>query len=124
MDARDDAQMTCLMLAHAHVVHQLLAAGAKAELTDKHGMTALLLACALAHEAAAALLVEPTHAAGALDVVGDDGFSALLWAEERGLRNVAQRLRECGAVAVCRPADEDEEGRKGERKEREERRVY
>jgi hypothetical protein len=48
--------------------------------------------------------VDPTKAADALDAVGDDGFSALLWAEERGLRSVAQKLRECGAAAVRRPA--------------------
>ena len=53
---------------------------------------------------AAALLAEPSQAAGVLDAVGDDGFSALLWAEERGLRSVAQKLRECGAAAVRRPA--------------------
>ena len=36
--------------------------------------------------------------------MGGDGFSALLWAEERGLDGVAQSLRECGAAAVRRPA--------------------
>jgi hypothetical protein len=46
----------------------------------------------------------PLHAAEALDVVVGDGFSALLWAEELGLDGVAHRLRECGAVAVRRPA--------------------
>ena len=63
-----------------------------------------MLACAHGLEAAAALLAEPSQAAGVLDAVGDDGFSALLWAEERGLRSVAQKLRECGAAAVRRPA--------------------
>ena len=57
-----------------------------------------------AHEKAATQLVAPTHAAGALDVVGGDGFSALLWAEERGWDGVAQSLRECGAAAARRPA--------------------
>jgi hypothetical protein len=50
------------------------------------------------------MLVAPTNAAGALDAVGRDGFSALLWAEERRLDGVAQSLRECGAAAVRRPA--------------------
>ena len=54
------------------------------------------------HEPAAAQLVAPTHAAGALDVVGGDGFSALLWAEERGWDGVAQSMRECGAAAARR----------------------
>ena len=63
-----------------------------------------MLVCAHGLEAAAALLAEPSQAAGVLDTVGDDGFSALLWAEERGLRSVAQKLRECGAADVRRPA--------------------
>jgi hypothetical protein len=67
------------------------------------GRTALLLACVNGQKAAAVLLVAPTHAAGALDFVGSDGFSALMWAEERGLSDVAQRLRECGAADVRRP---------------------
>jgi len=41
----------------------------------------------------AAMLVAPTKAAGALDAVGRDGFSALLWAEERGMHGVAKSLR-------------------------------
>ena len=84
----------CDALAHAHV---------------QDGCTALWLACVNKHEGAAAELIEATKLAGALDnVVGDDGFSALLWAElwaeEHGLDSVAQRLRECGAAAVHRPA--------------------
>ena len=67
--------------------------------------TALLLACADGHEAAAALLVDPTKAADALDAVGDDGFSALLWvdSEERGLRSVSHKLCECGATDMHWP---------------------
>ena len=53
---------------------------------------------------AATQLVAPTHASGALDVVCGDGFSALLWAEERGWDGVAQTLRECGAAAARRPS--------------------
>ena len=85
-------------------VAEHIAAGADLKARDSLGWTALLLACAHGHEAAAALLAEPSQAAGVLDAVGDDGFSALLWAEERGLGSVAQKLRECGAAAVRRPA--------------------
>ena len=106
--ARDPLGRTALMAAIEHgfpgIVTALLAAGAKPDLVNKDNKTALLLACVFGHEAAAALLVDPTKAADALDTVGDDGFSALLWAEERGLRSVAQKLRECGAAAVRRPA--------------------
>jgi len=49
---------------------------------------------------AATQLVAPTHASGALDVVCGDGFSALLWAEERGWDGVTQSLGECGAVPL------------------------
>ena len=106
--ARDGRGRTALMAASEYgfpgIVTALLAAGAKPDLVNKDNKTALLLACVFGHEAAAALLVDPTKAADALDAVGDDGFSALLWAEERGLRSVAQKLRECGAAAVRRPA--------------------
>jgi len=74
------------------------------------GRTALLLACVNGQKAAAVLLVAPTHAAGALDFVGSDGFSALMWAEERGLSDVAQRLRECGAADVRRPTSRSSAG--------------
>ncbi len=82
-----------------HIAH-----GADLAARDGCGRTALVVACAHGHEPAAAQLVSPTHAAGALDVVGGDGFSALLWAEERGWDGVAQNLRECGAAVVRRPA--------------------
>ena len=74
-------------------------------------MTALLLACANRHENTAKLLVEPTLAAGALDVrtpapigVNNDGCSALIVAEERGLLSVAQMLRNSGAAPVRLPS--------------------
>ena len=77
------------------------------------GRTALLLACAHGHDAVVALLGAPTRAAGALDAIASSGFSALLWAEERGMDVVAQRLRELGAAAVRRPcAMRDDEPRK------------
>ena len=66
-----------LMAASEHgfagIVTALLAAGAKPELVNKDNKTALMLACARGHEAAAAMLVDSTMATGALDAVGD-GF--------------------------------------------------
>ena len=107
LDVADDEGNTALQHACLHglcgVAEQLLAAGARPDLVNKDNKTALVLACAHGLEAAAALLAEPSQAAGVLDAVGDDGFSALLWAEERGLRSVAQKLRECGAADVRRP---------------------
>ena len=66
--------------------------------------TALLSGCALGDETMAAMLVEPTTTAGALDAVGCDGCSALWWAESRGMHAVAQSLRDSGATAGRRPA--------------------
>jgi len=86
------------------LVAEHIAQGANLAARDGRGRTALVIACAHGHEKAATQLVAPTHAAGALDVVGGDGFSALLWAEERGWDGVAQSLRECGAAAARRPA--------------------
>jgi ankyrin repeat protein len=77
----------------AHIARE----GADLAARDGGGRTALVVACAHGHEKAATQLVAHTHAAGALDVVGGDGFSALLWAEERGWDGMAQNLRECGA---------------------------
>jgi len=50
------------------VVEHLSAAGAKPEITDMDGLTALLLACGKEDTAAANLLIAPTAAATALDV--------------------------------------------------------
>jgi ankyrin repeat protein len=97
---RAAAQVGDAELVAEHIARE----GADLAARDGCGRTALVVACAHGHEPAAAQLVAPTHAAGALDVVGSDGFSALLWAEERGLDGVAQSLRECGAAAVRRPA--------------------
>jgi len=88
----------------AELVAEHMAQGADLAARDGCGRTALVVACAHGHEKAASQLVVPTHATGALNVVGGDGFSALLWAEERGLDGVAQSLRKCGAAAVRRPA--------------------
>jgi hypothetical protein len=78
------------------IVRELLAAGAKPELTNDNGLTALLLACGNAHMEAAAVLVTATKAAGAHDVVGCDDTSAIMWAEMRSWDGVARSL--------CRPA--------------------
>jgi hypothetical protein len=95
--------LVAILLDRKEQVTEHLAKGA-ASARDGRGRTALLLACVHGHESAAALLAEPSQAAGVLDAVGDDGVSALLWAEERGWGSVAQKLRECGAAAVRRPA--------------------
>ena len=69
--AKRDTQAV-LMYACMHglnsVVKHLLAAGAKPEITDMDGLTALLLACGKEDTAAANLLIAPTAAATALDV--------------------------------------------------------
>jgi hypothetical protein len=83
---------------HAATVEVLLqTCGAKPELTDKRGMTAFAVACAEGHELVAEKLVAPTHAAGALEVQGRSGCSALLFAEAQGLASVVDKLHECGA---------------------------
>jgi hypothetical protein len=82
---------------HAATVEALVQTfRAKPELTDKRGMTALTLACAEGHEVVAEKLVAPTHAAGALEVQGPSGCSALPLAEAQGLANVVDKLHECG----------------------------
>jgi hypothetical protein len=82
---------------HAATVEALVqTCGAKPELTDKRGMTAWALACAWGHELVAEKLVAPTHAAGALELQGPSGCSALLFAEAHGLASVVDKLHECG----------------------------
>jgi hypothetical protein len=82
---------------HAATVEALVqTCGAKLELTDKRGMTASVLACAEGHEVVAEKLVAPTHAAGALELQGRSGCSALLLAEAQGLASVVDKLHECG----------------------------
>ena len=100
----EHALLAAILLDREEQVAEHIAKGADLVARDPFGRTALLLACAHGHEAAAVLLAEPSQAAGVLDAVGDDGFSALLWAEERGLVSVSQKLRDCGAAAVRRPA--------------------
>ena len=84
----------------------------KVDLKNKHGMTALLLACAAGHKEAATILVLPTLTAGTLNVrstallncvKGDEGYSALMWAEERALPSVVEMLGEVSAAVVRRP---------------------
>ena len=72
-------------------------------MTDKRGRTALALACAEGHEVVAEKLVAPTHVAGALEVQGRSGCSALLLAEAQGLASVVDKLHECGVTVASRP---------------------
>ena len=60
-------------------------------------MTALALAIAHGHEDAAKMLIAPTQAAGALDVVDDTGSSALMIAATKGLVSVTEQLLAAGA---------------------------
>lgn len=64
------------------VVEQLLAAGARSELTDTHGLTALLLACGKGQEGMISLLIAPDAGASALDV--QDTTSTLCTADADG----------------------------------------
>jgi ankyrin repeat protein len=93
--------------------HKRKEEGAKPELTNDDGQTALLLACGNTHMEAVAVLVAATKAAGAHDVVGCDGYSALMWAEMHNWVCVARSLRqpalalfrgEAGAVQVLNPS--------------------
>jgi len=92
---------TVLMYAAKHgldsVVELLVAHGAKPELKDKDGSTALLLACGKGHTIAAQLLLVPTDAAGALDVRNETGCTALMLAVDKGLFSVVERLVSAGA---------------------------
>jgi len=86
---------------HAATVETLVqTCGAKPELTDKLGMTALAHACAAGHELVAEKLVASTHAAGALEVQGHGGCSALLFAEAQGLASVVDKLHQCGVTLM------------------------
>jgi len=79
------------------VVEQLLAAGARCELNDKDGLTALLHACGEGQRTAVDLLISPTAIAGALDVQNGMGHSALMFAAEMGLCPTVERLVAAGA---------------------------
>jgi len=99
-----------LMYAAMHglssVVDELVTAGAKCELTDSDGFTALMLACVQGHIDTVELLVTPTTAASALDVQNDKGYSALMCAADKGLCAVVERLINAGA----KPAVTDKGG--------------
>jgi hypothetical protein len=82
------------------------------DVVKQEGMTGLMLACAMGQQNTAEMLVPPTHAAAALDVrstaflglEGHEGYTALMWAEERALTTVVQMLLACGAAVVSRPS--------------------
>jgi len=90
----------------AGTVAQLLALGADAALTDKNGNTALMLACATKHEAAAAELMEATKRAGALDLqAGRYKRSALHAASAMGMAGTVAQLLALGADAGLKDTD-------------------
>ncbi len=98
-DTGETALHAAARLGHAEILEALLqTCGAKPELTDKRGMTALVLACAWGHELVAEKLVAPTQAAGALEVQGCCGCSALLFAEAQKLSSVVDKLHEFGVT--------------------------
>jgi ankyrin repeat protein len=67
-----------------------------------NGDTALILACANKNEAAAALLMEATQKAGALDVQDRDQSSALHYASVNGLESAVAKLLSLGADAALK----------------------
>jgi hypothetical protein len=83
------------------VVSQLVEAGAKPELTDKQGMTALALACEAEQEGIAKMLIAVTKAAGALDAQAHEGYfkghSAVMIAAARRMRSLVQELVDAGS---------------------------
>jgi ankyrin repeat protein len=87
-----------------NAVSKLLSLGADAALKDKYGRTALMVACAEKNEEAAALLMEATKNAGALDVQGDyhPYRSALHIASIKGLESAVAKLVSLGADAALK----------------------
>ncbi len=76
------------------VAARLIAAGAKLDLVNNDGDTALISACLFGRVALALLLVK---AGAALDIVsGDDGHTALHWADKHGLTAVSAAIRARG----------------------------
>jgi ankyrin repeat protein len=107
-------------LSNVQAVSEHIAKGADLGARNLRGRTALLLACLSAqklkisrrpswtsekkhqkkvHQAqeVAALLIEPTRAAGALDAVDNDGVSSLIVARKNGLDDIVKMLLKAGA---------------------------
>jgi ankyrin repeat protein len=93
----------------AGTVAKLLSLGADAALKDSYGNTALMVACANGHEAAAAEVMEATKLAGALDHAPPSGVlwgvSALHLASERGLAGTVAKLLSLGADAALKDCE-------------------
>jgi len=60
-------------------------------------------------EEVAALLIAPTGAAGALDVVDNDGVSSLIAARKNGLDDIVKMLLKAGAKPEEEKEEEEEE---------------
>ena len=102
LDCVDGAGRSALLWASFYgaldgVAARLIAAGAKLDLVDKDGDTALILACSDVRIATALLLVE---AGAELDNVDESGKRALDWADEKGLRAVSAAIRARGGHSV------------------------
>ena len=104
-DNKNALLLLCAHLGLASRVRAVLQAGANAAHTDHRGKTALMLACANKHEAAAGELMEATKRAGALDRQANDDYrgykkSALHVASAQGLAGTVAKLLALGADAA------------------------
>jgi ankyrin repeat protein len=84
-------------LSNVQAVSEHIAKGADLGARNLRGRTALLLACLSEAQEVAALLIEPTRAAGALDAVDNDGMSSLIVARKNGLDDIVKMLLKAGA---------------------------
>ena len=103
LDCVDGAGRSALLWASFYealdgVAARLIAAGARLDLVDKDGDTALILACTDRRAATALLLVD---AGAALDTADASGRRALDWADEKGLEAVSAAIRTRGGRTVA-----------------------
>jgi len=110
LDMPNSGGRTVLMYATTYrlssALQQLLAAGAKPELKDTDGSTALLLACSKGNTIAAELLVVPTTAVSALDMCNETGCTALTWPVLKGLSSGVKQIFTASVTAE----DTDKDG--------------
>jgi ankyrin repeat protein len=73
------------------VADKLIKAGAKVNVKSKNGTTALIFACLLGRKETALKLVD--KASKSIDAISTGGLTALDYAEEKGLEQVAAEIR-------------------------------